>query len=374
MPSRDRSGIWTTLVTALLDGAFETPLWRTFLETLRQATRADFAILLLQPPGWPRDKVMQLIAGDATVAQSRTVYRQYFSPDEPFRRDQIAQARPYTLAELLAIDGGAHAAFFDDLVGVHGITAIREMRVEEASGVDARLTIARKGADFSADDDSLLAAIAPVLRGVLRHFVARERERLEASLAADAVGRLQVGWIALDAGGTVLAADAFGEAVLAAGDVLHRNSAGRLAAHGAALNRQIGRAIAEVATSRQARARALPLRADPWMDMLLVPAREQSFTTRIAPSVIAYVHGDNWRSTERCAQLADMFALTPSESRLALALCRGRSIPEAAAETGLTLETARSYSKLIYGKTGARGQADMVRIIMGSVLALAQDR
>jgi DNA-binding CsgD family transcriptional regulator len=91
------------------------------------------------------------------------------------------------------------------------------------------------------------------------------------------------------------------------------------------------------------------------------------------PSVIAYVHGDNWHSADRCSQLSDLFALSPSEARLALALCRGKSIAEAAAELGLALETARSYSKSIYLKTGTRGMADLVRIVMGSVLALAPD-
>jgi DNA-binding CsgD family transcriptional regulator len=87
--------------------------------------------------------------------------------------------------------------------------------------------------------------------------------------------------------------------------------------------------------------------------------------------VIAYVHGDRSPSTDRCEQLAQLFALTPSEARLALALSRGMTIAEAAVEFGLTLETARNYSKKIYSKTGARGQPDLVRFVMRSVLAIA---
>ena len=34
--------------------------------------------------------------------------------------------------------------------------------------------------------------------------------------------------------------------------------------------------------------------------------------------MIAYVHGDSWRLTDRCAQLTDMFALSQNEARLAL--------------------------------------------------------
>ncbi len=48
-----------------------------------------------------------------------------------------------------------------------------------------------------------------------------------------------------------------------------------------------------------------------------------------------------------------------------------RQITEAAQAHGLTVETARYYSKKIYAKTGARGQVDLVRNILTGVLALA---
>ena len=101
-----------------------------------------------------------------------------------------------------------------------------------------------------------------------------------------------------------------------------------------------------------------------------MPARYRPLTLSGAPAVIAYVHGDNRASSLRESQLREMFALSASEARLALALCRGKRIAEAGEEIGLTVETARSYSKSIYAKTGARGQPDLVRIILGSILAL----
>ena len=53
------------------------------------------------------------------------------------------------------------------------------------------------------------------------------------------------------------------------------------------------------------------------------------------------------------------------------ALSRGMSITEAAQDLGLTVETARNYSKKVYAKTGARGQPDLIRFVMRSVLAIA---
>ena len=49
----------------------------------------------------------------------------------------------------------------------------------------------------------------------------------------------------------------------------------------------------------------------------------------------------------------------------------GLFLLSAAAMLGLTIETARNYSKKIYAKTGARGQPELVRIILTSVLAIS---
>jgi DNA-binding CsgD family transcriptional regulator len=90
-----------------------------------------------------------------------------------------------------------------------------------------------------------------------------------------------------------------------------------------------------------------------------------------APAVIAYLQGDSRSDADRHEQIAQLFGLLPSEARLALALSRGLTIAEAAEALGLTIETARNYSKKIYAKTGTRGQSDLVRLILTSVLALA---
>lgn len=89
--------------------------------------------------------------------------------------------------------------------------------------------------------------------------------------------------------------------------------------------------------------------------------------------MIAYVHGDNWHAVDRHEQLAELFGLSPREAKMALALSRGMTIAEAAVELGLTVGSARMYSKMIYAKTGARGLPDLVRIVLRSVLAFAPD-
>lgn len=361
------------LANALLDGAFETPLWTTFLERLREATGSAFATLIFQPPGWGHDEALHLISGNTDVEQSLNVYRSYFYEGDPTRRELMAEGKSHSLARLLEFDAGAHADFFDALISDYGISDVRQLRVCEASGVDAWLSVMREETHFDETTDAILEDLAPVLRGVLRFYVARERDRFTASMAEEVNGRLRFGWLALDRTGRIVGMDKFCEEILAESGVLGRERGGKLVVRPTDLERDVMQAIAELAEGKGRRARAISLSSDPWLDMLLVPAKGKTFGAVGEPAVIAYVHSDNWRSSDRCGQLIDLFGLTPSEARLALALCRGRSLTEAAGELGLKVETARSYSKAIYSKTGVKGMHDLVRVIMGSVLALAPD-
>jgi DNA-binding CsgD family transcriptional regulator len=245
------------------------------------------------------------------------------------------------------------------------------MRIEETGGVSAWLTASRATSEFEPRDDALIAAIAPFWRAALASYVALERERVTASVANDAIRRLNFGWLTLDASGRVLDGDAHATGMLAASDMLRKGRDGRLIARDAAVARAIDGAIKALLQEPASRPRAVVLSREPWLDMLLVPANLRSSTARPAPALVAYVHADHWSSADRCDQLGQLFDLMPSEARLALALSRGMSIAEAAGELGLTVESARTYSKRIYAKTGARGQADLVRFIHRSVLAIA---
>lgn len=63
--------------------------------------------------------------------------------------------------------------------------------------------------------------------------------------------------------------------------------------------------------------------------------------------------------------LTGLFDLAPSEARLAIALTRGSSLRDFAAETGITFGTARKYLDRIYLKTGTHRQNELVSLLKG---------
>ncbi len=66
-------------------------------------------------------------------------------------------------------------------------------------------------------------------------------------------------------------------------------------------------------------------------------------------------------------RLATLLGLTPAEARAAAAIAAGRTVKEYAAQSGVSEGTARWTLKQVLNKTGMRSQADLVRLVVGSV-------
>ncbi len=359
------------LLPSLLNGAFEKPLWAGFLEQFRIAMHADYTALTFRHSGKPLNEVVHLYSGTASPPLLSKLYHEHLYALDPLPYYELAEGRAYSLDELLSPGETLHDNYYENFLLPCGMRALQIMRVMEPGGVNAWLVVTRQGGDFDAENNALLTAIAPYLRSALRNFAALERERFNASVANDAISRLAFGWMSLGPSGEVLDTDAQGATLLAQSGILARDAAGRLTARPRELDREIIAAVQALSANPKSRPRAIILSRDPWLDMLLVPTHKCAISARPDPAVIAYVHGDNWSTANRCEQLAELFVLLPSEARLALALARGMSIAQAATELGLTIETTRNYSNKIYSKLGARGQPDLVRFVMRSVLAAA---
>jgi DNA-binding NarL/FixJ family response regulator len=66
------------------------------------------------------------------------------------------------------------------------------------------------------------------------------------------------------------------------------------------------------------------------------------------------------------AVVSDLFGLTGSEARLTKALAEGYRLEDAASLSGITISSARTYLKQIFGKTGTSRQAELVQLILSS--------
>lgn len=65
----------------------------------------------------------------------------------------------------------------------------------------------------------------------------------------------------------------------------------------------------------------------------------------------------------RLADARSHFGLTPAEARLAVELTSGCSLADCAQRLGVTYETARSYLRVIFSKTGTHRQGELVALL-----------
>ena len=69
--------------------------------------------------------------------------------------------------------------------------------------------------------------------------------------------------------------------------------------------------------------------------------------------------------------LRALYGMTAAEARLAVALARGRELPELAGDWCVSSDTLRSQLKAVFAKTGVRRQTDLVRLLAGAPWKLA---
>ena len=346
------------LLAALHDGLSDQPLWSRFLGLLQGATGAATASLIVRPKEGP---AVHFHAGDSLPL----ALQEYFTRDDDAAR-LLREGRVYAWDELTAADQGVPTlATLEEF----GFRHLRTLRLADANDAHAWLTIAGPR-DMGAASAALLSRLGPHLKIALNNLAALERERRRASISSEMIGRLNFGWLTIDARCRIIDQSANVQDILRRTALLRHGRYDRLTFASAAIDRDVAALAKAFAQDPHIRPRAFRLSQDPWMDMFVtaIPDRQPS---EASPAVaMLYLSGDRWSRDDRCEQLIDLFGLLPSEARLAWAMAQGRSIAEAAHDLGLTTETARNYSKKIYAKTGAGGQADLVRIIFTSVLAI----
>lgn len=362
------------LIPSILEGAFETPQWTSFLAQLRELTGAEHATLFFRPPGRPVADAQHLYSGILPRSRIEETYDRNRHTLEMLEEFEATEGRVYAFGELYPPRVPSRMQFYENVIVPSGITASRLIRVTEISGVSALLTIARAGDDFTEDETELFKAIAPALRGALRNYAVLERERFAAALTGDAMHRLYFSWMTLDEAGRLVDVEAEAERAFALTSVLHRSASGNLLVAPRQLHSAVMKAVLTMSRNPEERPRAFTLSRDPWLDMLLMPIGRSSISASSRAAVVAYIHGDSWLGADRCDQLRQLFDLTNAEARLALELSQGLNLKEAASKFELQVGTVRKYSKSIYAKTGARGLPDLVRIVLRSVLSIAPDR
>lgn len=360
------------LYLPLIEGIQEEPAFGLFMRNLVARTGARRASMLVQWANAEPDHngaLIHVMSPRATEEPRLDVQRLHELRLHPFGR--LRPERVYSLDEMLDYDDPAQLAAQRAALEEMGIRYARWLRVSAGGAADAWLVLVRLREDFSASAVATLSAIAPHLASALRTLVAFNAQRLQAALAQSALGRLGVGQIALDGSGRVMAADPHAEALLAFTPEPGQGAGRRLALLPDAA-RAVEQACAALVRHGDAAVHVVRIDARRGIDLLLRRADLPLPEAAARPQVIGVLRTQRREDASAGAQvLQAVHGLSSREAALAQALSCGEPLVEAGLELGLTVETTRNYSKRIYGKTGALGQADLVRMVLTGLAPLA---
>jgi DNA-binding CsgD family transcriptional regulator len=334
------------------------PLSRqAFVDLLRQYTGASAACLQMRfGPAAPLRTI--------TSHSSANGERPALDPDGAWPADLMAiealrPNRVYALQELLDPTARPGLSAQSDALRSAGLVDARLLRVTSRGGHEAVVMVISARTPFDARDSVLLSALAPHVILSLENTALLATQQWRMVMAETALARLGIGQIALDANGRVVLADEYAAAAL-------RVRAGARAPLGpAALS------VLQASHDQDDPAERLLVTLDEraGSHMLLEPATRHD-TSRIA-AVGIFRRPPDLASPLPARQVAKILGISEREAALADALSRGKSILEAGESLHLTSETARNYTKRIYAKTGTKGQADLVRLLLTGLAPLA---
>lgn len=358
----------TNLLTALYEGIFEQPLWGNFLARLRAHTKTKYVTIVFRPDG--AKELVELFSGTPPPEHLRGIIKENAVQGGITNR-LMREGRVYGFEELIDVSNPRQLALLNQVLRPSGIGHGRIIRVAEPDGFDAWLGCASGNMATWSSVSALLSNLAPHFRVALASLAKLERYRFRSKVMMETFQRLDFGWLTLDQQTRIVDMSPNMADFIKRSPYLRKEHDSRLTTNSPGVDRGLRAVLKAFAADRDLRSVVFNLGHEPHFDMLVRPIRESMLSAQTAPVAIAYVRGDRPFSANPSQQLAHLYSLTPSEARFAWLMAQGFSIAEAAGKAGLSIETARSYSKNIYAKTGVRGQAELVRSLLASVLAVA---
>jgi len=250
------------------------------------------------------------------------------------------------------------------------------LELAHASGdyVEVALDERAKDLRLLLDRGPLDAVEAELLRTLTPHLIrawrvtrtlADAERRLR--LTGQALDRLATGVALVDAAGSVLAANAAAERLLA-GESEVRIEAARLVAREPRLARRLAAALqrlggAHAERSLPAEVLRLPRSgAEARLEVLLLPLPAGPDGTG-SPAAL-FVYEPAGAGLAPAELLEKIYGLTPAESRVVGRILVGRTLEESARDLGVGRETVRTHLQRIFRKVGTTRQADLVRLLL----------
>jgi DNA-binding CsgD family transcriptional regulator len=246
--------------------------------------------------------------------------------------------------------------------------------LDKAAEGHAGLALFRHEREGLADERARerMRLLVPHLRRAVLIGKLIEFKTAQAATFADVLDGLSASTLFVDSSGRITHANAAGRAMIADGDVL-RASLGRLLANDPDVNRAFQDIFLAADTGDAAigaRGVAVPLVARDGERYVahvlpLSSGARRSAGVSYAAAAALFVRKAALATHSPPVVIAKTYGLTPMELRVLLAIVEIGGVPQVAETLGIGESTVKTHLKRLYVKTGARRQADLIKLFAG---------
>lgn len=360
------------LIGDIYDGALDATLWPGILGKVANFVGGQAAGLL------SKDSVSK--TGIATYHAGvdphfLQLYAQVYCKFDPMAGLHFFDVEEVvSIPELVALEEFRRGRFYLEWVKPQGWVDAANTVLDKSVTSYAYLSIIRDETAGMVDDEMRrrMRLVVPHVRRALLVGRSIDLKTAEAASLAEALDGLSAGMFLIDGTGRIMHANAAGHVMLRADDYL-RAVRGRLFANEAHITGTLHDVFSAAGRGDAAlgsKGIAVPLVARDGARHVahVLPlgsgARRGAHASYAAVAAL-FVHQAAFETPSPPEAIAKTYGLTPTELRVLLAIVEVGGVPNVAAALGISSETVKTHLGHLYEKTGARRQADLVKVVAG---------
>lgn len=370
--SRDHQTL-SDLIGDIYDAAFDQSLWPKILERAAQFVGGVGAALFSKDAAAQLGDVYHDVGIDPYYKQ--LYFDRYVTLDPATTGQFFAEVeQPFATADLMPYDQFVETRFYREWVRPQGLIDFVSAVLDKSATSVAMFGVFRHERDGVVDDQARrrMRLIVPHIRRAVLIGRMFDLKAAEAATFADTLDGLSAGMCLVDAEGRIVHANVAGHAILAAGDILCVVG-GRLVACDAQANGTLEDGFAAAGHGDAAlgiKGIAIPLtgksgeRYVGHVLPLTSGARRKAGVAYTAAAAL-FIRKAALVASSPPEVIGKMFNLTPTELRVLLAVVEVGGVPQVAIALGVADTTVKTHLGRLFEKTGAKRQADLVKLVAG---------
>mgnify|MGYP001419284167 CR=1 FL=1 len=358
------------LVPAMLAGVRSDPPWQELVSQLRLSFGATHANIVFRHPALEISAISEDTSGESTKLGD--AHARYVPSEDPISYFEMKPFKAYSVDDFVAQSEIDRHPFLQEFLIPLEMGSVLICRVVAERGFQAWISVARqRSQSFTAEEAKRLESLSGIFREALALFgslkeIESQRDSYQRLARAKATGILQI-----DYTGQILHVDESTEAWIQ-GQGLLRISGKRLLATSSSDRVRLDRAMSRIlGGSSEEELISLEGPEGDGVELLLLRTSGPFEPVRAnALRALIYLHAAGHETAPSAQRLQHLFALSPREAALACVLVKGLTVAEAALDLGISEQTARSYLRQVFEKTGVTRQADLIRKLQPSVASI----